>query len=470
MKRFFLTLSCIISVIWLLPCFVHASYTAPDGNEYEFKYPSTSGSYNPNYFYIYSNKKIVAVNEGQPNNSYLSLYGLSKDLNGNDILVSLSTRSNQTIVYTSRKYPSGNTSVVSDSGYYVWLQNGNNVSSNDTLTSYNYSQNYEVFYSFEDAYNYLTTPDVDFENLYYDPTIPTPNFVVTMERPTPWSEVSTDTNFFDVTWEEYSGYYVQIGYKFSYPNGMKVGLVDGQKTYTPLTYANSNYIDLWPLEDMHDALYINSLVNGNTFELESAMIQDSDSWQTSVPIWANNFNNSAYTAARNQWNTKMRYCWPLYGLKLEIFERLFYIADGSCYVGAWKHWNNTYPTDYNEEIPNNYQIGNSMPGYQNVNNNTDYQEQDYTQTSIGTQTGTNNTPTVVVNNLTQNYPDYPTVATYNHDNILLQMIETTNRLPSFFGEFTDFCKECLTVLPSEIWEVIAFGFLCSILVMIVKVL
>ena len=359
------------------------------------------------------------------------------------------------------------------SPYYVFQIYYN---SNKVGTSVYNTNLFQTYYgNINDSYNvsnwqnideFLAT--VDFENLYYDPTIPTPEFVVTMERPTPWQDVSTDTNFFDVTWNEYSGYYVQIGYKFSYPNGMKVGLVDGQTTFTPLTYSNSEYIDLWALEDMHDALYINSLVNGNSFELESAMIQDSDSWQTSVPIWANNFNNSGYTAARNKWNTKMRYCWPLYGLRLEIFERLYYVADNVCYVGAWKHWNNTYPSDYNEEIPNNYQVGSSMPGYSNVSNNTEYQEQTNTETSIGTQTGVNTNPAVIVNNLTPNYPDYPTVATYNHDNILLQFFTTAKQLPQNFQGFSAFLSASLTWIPSYIWDIIALGLLASITVMVIK--
>ena len=451
MKRITLTFIALFSVIWSMPIFCKA-YTQTDFNLKVLDETGvTCGTYS-NDVYQYLTEYSTYPFTIEKYSSFIKFVVGSEYVQG---------------VYDYQyEYPSP---------YYVFqiYYNSNNVGTsvyNTSLFQRYYGNTTDSFVvgQWQNIDEFLAT--TDFENLFYDPTIPTPNFVVTMERPTPWSNVSTDTNYFDVTWEEYSGYYVQIGYKFSYPNGMKVGLVDGQTTYTPLTYANSEYIDLWALQDMHEAMYINSLVNGNSFELESAMIQDSDSWQTSVPIWANNFNNSAYTKARNNWNTKMRYCWPLFGLRLEIFERLFYVADNVCYVGAWKHWNNTYPTDYNEEIPNNYQVGNSMPGYQNTNNNTDYQEQEYTQTTIGTQTGTNNTPTVVVNNLTPNYPDYPTVATYNHDNILLQMIDTTKRLPSFFGEFTDFCKECLTVLPSEIWEIIAFGFLCSILVMIVKVL
>ena len=455
MKRLFLTLSCIVSVIWLLPCFVHASYTAPNGIEYEYKVNTSTGNYNTRYFTIYSNNKMCTVSSSTYGGGKVVL-GLYNTTGGDYCISGIATQSGtiNTNYDPTGKYPSSaNVDLQSESYYVCWRNNSTVPDIYNLLCDYNCtndSVNLPNFDNFEDAYDYMTMPEVDFDNLYYDPTIPTPEFVVTMERPTPWEDVTTDTNYFDVTFNEYGGYYVQLGYKFSYPNGMKVGLVDGQVTYTPLTYANSIYFDVFALQDLQTADNLN-IVDSSYFDLVSLPIQESESWQTSVPIWANNFNNSKYASARNKWNTKMRYCWPLYGNKLEIFERLFYVADGVCYVGAWKHWNNTYPTEYNEEIPNNYQVGNSMPGYQNTNNNTDYQEQEYTQTTIGTQTGVNNTPTVVVNNLTPNYPEYPTVATYNHDNILLQMIDSTKRLPSFFGEFTDFCKECLTVLPSEIW-------------------
>ena len=413
MKRLLLTLSCIISVIWLMPCFVHASYTAPDGNEYEYKIRSIN--YGSNWYYtVYSNQKICFCEQRMDGSDFFPIgYFNYNDTDTCGMIQATEWSNRQGAINIF--YPS-TYGVQNGADYYCFFRDTDSSSNSSFACSTVQNPDIPVYHTYAECLEYLTTPDVDFDNLYYDPTIPTPEFVVTMERPTPWDSIDTDTNFFDVTWNEYGGYYVQIGYKFSYPNGMKVGLVDGQVTYTPLTYANSIYFDVCSLEDMQTADNLN-IFGSVDFSPASLPIQESESWQTSVPIWANNFNNSAYASARNKWNTKMRYCWPLYGNRLEIFERLFYVADGACYVGAWKHWNNSYPSDYQEEIPNNYQVGSAMPGYSNISNNTEYQEQTNTETSIGTQTGVNTNPAVIVNNLTPNYPDYPTVATYNHDNI-----------------------------------------------------
>ena len=350
-----------------MPLFVYA-YTAPDGNVYTYKVNANTGSQTNKSYTIYSNNKMCTVdNQSYYGGKYiLGIFNNQQD--GQTVCTMLHMSGTTVTTPGTTKYPNDTTVNSSlDHGYRDFFENTTTPSYGAyNLTDYNCTNdefNLPNFETLEQAYSYLTAPPIDFDELYYDPTIPTPEFIVQMERPTPWQDVTEDTNFFNITFNEYGGYYVQIGYKFSYPNGMKVGLVDGQVTYTPITYANSVYFDVYSLEDMKDASNINGFVTAYTFEPQSLPIQDAESWQTTVPIWANNFNNAKYVNARNNWNTKMRYCWPLYGNKLEIFERLFYVEDGACYVGAWKHWNNTYPSEYQEEIPNNYQVGNAIPYY-----------------------------------------------------------------------------------------------------------
>ena len=466
MKRLFLTLSCIISIIWLYPCFVHASYTAPDGNDYKFKitsYPDGSGDY---YTYYSNNKMCFCDAYGWGGGLYFPL-GYEK-LSDVDYIGSLEVSSGTSNVYFKSVYPSVSHNTIT-SDYLVFYKDQYPGNTNGGMIC-DSSQNpdIQIFTTYSDAMTYLTTPDVDFDYLYYDPTIPTPNFVVTLERPTPWNEVNTMTNFFDVVWNDNASYYVEIGYKYAVPNSMQVGLSEGNVIYTPLTYYESNYRNIYELSDLHVASGLNNDVNSSDFLWSAVQITDPSDWSTTVPVWANSYN--VWQGKRDNWNNKLAYCMPLYGLRLEIFARYFYVLDSKVYVGAWKHWNNSYPNQYGEELPDNYQVGNSMPGYENTNNNVDYQDQTNTITSIGTQTGQDNTPTVIVNNLTPNYPDYPTVATYNHDNVLLQFISTAKALPQFFGDFNGFLAAAFSFIPSVVWSVIAIGFLSSIIIMIVKVL
>ena len=449
MKRILLTFTCIISVIWLFPCFVKA-YTQTDFNTKVFEETGVNcGEYSQQvYDFLTAHDNYPFTLEKY--SSFIKFNVGTQETNVNE--------NNRTYEYPSPYY------------VYQIYYSGSTANSKAATTMY------QTFYGNLNDTNFVSKWDnindflvtTDFENLYYDPTIPTPNFVVTLERPTPWNEVNTMTNFFDVVWNDNASYYIEIGYKYAVPNSMQVGLSDGNVVYTPLTYQESSYRNIYELSDLHVASGLNNDVNSSDFLWSAYQITDSSDWSTTVPVWANSY--SIWQGKRDNWNNKLAYCMPLYGLRLEIFARYFYVMDNLVYVGAWKHWNNSYPNQYGEELPNNYQVGNSMPGYENTNNNVDYQEQTNTITTIGTQTGQDNTPTVVVNNLTPNYPDYPTVATYNHDNILLQMIQTAKQLPSFFGDFSGFCASAFAFIPSEIWTMIGFGLLCTIIVMIVKVL
>lgn len=469
MKRILLTLSCIISIVWFMPLFVHAEYTAPDGLEYEYKLESTH--YGSFWGSVYTNYKVCFCenNTYKVNGNYMAI-GLY-DRNDRSCCGYISTISASYNSKVTGAYPSGVAGGNTDAYQCFYNNTTTKYDRNSTLDfPTNLNPDIPIFDTLEDCYNYLTTPDVDYDNLFYDPTVPTPNYVVSMTRPAAWESIDSETNYFDVTWSDYPDYYIQIGYKYSVPNGMKVALVDGSTNYIPLTYYNSSFYNIYSLQDLHTAQNLNNSVNSTSFVWNADAISDPESWNTSVPIWANNYNNSAYAKARNNWNTKYMYCMPLFGNKLEIFARLFYVADGQVYVGAWKHWNNSYPNEFTEEIPNNYQVGSAIPGYENTSNNTDYQDLENTQTSIGNQTGASNTPTVVVNNLTQNYPDYPTVATYNHDNLLLQFFSTATQLPASFKGFTAFLSASLTWIPSYVWDIIAFGLLASITVMVIKIL
>ena len=66
MKRIYLTLACIISVL-LIPCFVSRaeSYTAPNGNTYKYRYQVSW--YRSRYYYLYSNIPFGIYTGNSPN-------------------------------------------------------------------------------------------------------------------------------------------------------------------------------------------------------------------------------------------------------------------------------------------------------------------------------------------------------------------------------------------------------------------
>ena len=96
----------------------------------------------------------------------------------------------------------------------------------------------------------------------------------------------------------------------------------------------------------------------------------------------------------------------------------------------------------------------------------------------GTPTGTYYTPgiNITVGQNVPNYPDYPTIRSYNADNFLVKTMnyldylddpDTSNDL---FGEFGKFCQSVFVFIPGEIWTIIAVGFCLVIVVMFLKIL
>ena len=275
---------------------------------------------------------------------------------------------------------------------------------------------------------------------------------------------STEYNAFNVTINSDVGndYYIQIGYKVHIPNSMALGVNNnGTAYYSAVTYNTATYQDVYSLQDNQVAF--TGSVNNSLFTWSRQGVP-LENWNIVSSLQGNtSFINGSVSA----YNNTMSYIMPLYGKKIEIFMRYFVIEDNKVIVGAWSHWNNSYPNQYTQDLPSNYIPYHDIPGYKQNNNDPELQENENTINSVGTSTG--QTITVYANNV-PNYPDYPTIQSYNHDNVLTQFIETAVLLPQFFGQFGDFLTSAFAFIDPMVWNVIALGFLSSIVIMIVKVL
>ena len=241
---------------------------------------------------------------------------------------------------------------------------------------------------------------------------------------------------------------------------------NGKVYYEAVTYYNSPYFQAYK----GSAANISYIVNTLEFDWEAYITTNSSSYfGTTVPIWNNTWSNGAYDNARQNWIDKYSKCMPLYGNQIQIMARYYIEVGNDIYVGAWNNWNSTYPSQFTEEVPSSYQIGSYVPGVQSEVNQIEPPEDTI---NVGQVTGSQESPytQITINQAVPNYPDYPTVVSYNHDNVFVTFLETAKKLPSTFNGFSNFLTAAFAFIPSSIWSVIAFGLSCCIIVMIVKVL
>lgn len=448
MKRLILAFCSIISVIWFMPCFVHA-YTQTDFNLKVLDETGiTCGTYS-NDVYQYLTEHPTYPFTIEKYNSFIKFVVGSSYVQG---------------VYDYQyEYPSP---------YYVFqiYYNSNNVGTsvyNTNLFQRYYGNTTDSFVvgQWQNIDEFLVT--TDYETVYYSPLIPNVNFSVVLNTSgVPVNDInSQEYNAFNVNVNSNVGqdYYIQIGYKVHVPNTMALGVNNnGTAYYSALTYNNAEYQDIYSLQDNQVAF--TGTVNSSLFTWNRQSVS-SDNWTVVSSLQGNTaFINGSISA----YNDTMSYIMPLYGKKLEIFMRYFTIQNNQVIVGSWSHWNNNYPSQYTQELPSNYIPYHDVPGYQQTNTNTELQESNNTINSTGTQTGSSSV--TVYNNNVPNYPNYPTVADFNRDNILVGFIDTATSMPQYFGQFNDFLVSAFSFIDPSVWAVISLGFAASIVIMIIKIL
>lgn len=297
---------------------------------------------------------------------------------------------------------------------------------------------------------------------YYDATLPTPKFsIFVLDLPDFLGLPREETNYFGIDFPNPdSRYKLDVVYRTILPEDISIGLSNGKITYQPLFYQHS----VWTYAYHDYAVSVNTDLDDDDFWWIAPVMPN---FTTNVPAWQSNPNAAAYVNAQDAWNDNYKYCLPLYGNRIEICARYYYENGNDVYVGPWMQWVNTYPSTYNDQVPANYVSGDYLPGIQGTENNESLPEN---VISSGEVTGPTTTTSITINQAVPNYPDYPTAASYNHDNVLLQWIQTSLQLPGMFGQFGAFLTSAFTFIPSSFWTIVGFGLMCCIAIMIVKVL
>lgn len=324
---------------------------------------------------------------------------------------------------------------------------------------------------------------IDFDTVYYSANIPVPNIKVTYANipDTSIANVPLYVEFSDK--DNLSGLYIDYRVQFLPVNYVSVNVQRGNVTYSRLD-PDTNYVtyDVIANSDLQliDDLYYQSSSDNYMTRYKDVMsakwgefLKDYSPESNLSFTFPTNLNNGMQQMYSTKYkNVRTTQC--MFGNYMRIWVRYFILDEENHYkVGAWRVWEcyDSSASEWGVTMPEYYIYGDTAVGSTNVysDENADT-NQDIPQNS-GTPTGENNPNIqVTVNQNVPNYPDYPTAVSYNHDNVLMQFIQTANYIPSMFSGYTSFLTAAFGFIPSGIWTIIGMGFLSCIVVMIVKVL
>lgn len=461
MKKIFLFL---LIPVFLLFC----GFTAPNNREFEYKVDGLIYSIYSDYplFYIVDNDYKYTYNG--VDYYYIWTYGY---LDGEFSLFQLSSYAYNTSCSWLKRYTeNGFQSIPAPATMTLdfcscWYGDSTTPSAYNSLSGLPNSSSLS-FSSVEDAYNYLY-----FSNLpqYYSNSIPAPDYdfysasdqlVPTADPVVPIYAEPRNNNNYKI--RVLARFYNVTSYGITMTN-----LDNFSNTYIPTYYPiekeRSDIFEIYGVEDLQNAGvltanlftplwrdYINDWYANNSIEFNADQPLSQDKFNL-----VKNMVAGAYLSSIDVYNVT------------EIWLQYYKIENGVLIYGDISHW-------YNKDKSGSFESDIQIPAVVNTYNPDFYTGLDNTYDdtldplgdNVGGSSGSGGG---YINNV-PNYPDYPTIKSYNHDNILVQFIETAGRLPQFFADFGFFCTDAFSFIPSFIWQIIGFGFLGSIVIMIIKVL
>ena len=459
-----------IAMVFILSGILANAYTAPDGFNYDYYIATTDYGNNNFRFKVFSNQKICLCSSYMQSGEYMIITGIAHDdlidvgvvqavANSNAFEIRTNGFTNNSIIRTDALLD----------GYLCNFNDGQ-VTTSPTMTIVGSSvpDSIPVFTTAQECVEYIQTPDVDYENVLYSPLIPTvqynvfcPPFGIDL-----FQQANIPQKLFVISVDGYEDYYLQMIGRTYIPRLVNCNIYNGQYNYEVKQYYLTPYQNL-------------AVLGGN-------VVADNFVFDGSEYVWSPSFYNVSYTTDNTYWKLQgneqlfedcytqydeyLRWVLPCYGNQLEIYARLYKVVDGQVYVGAWNHWVSDKQSVFTEELPSSVVQQAELPGQKETSYNVDAPDESNTNVFYGEATGL--LPEVVsyvIQNV-PNYPDYPTVADYNKDNLLVSMINSTSIFENCFGEFSDFCQDTFAFIPSEIWALIAFGFTLTILAFFLRLL
>ena len=310
----------------------------------------------------------------------------------------------------------------------------------------------------------------DWNNILFDPLLDTPSFFIN-------NNVHTGNYNIDLTFN-------QVSYTSPY-NNVSVYLYVKAYLYTPSdvyadysyfktnSYYKSDPIIIFDYMDMH-ASDVNQTYDLNDY---NDGVMDFIEYAAENRTIDSPSGMSAGTLLNRgvALSNMLTKGFPYGDNNIEIWACYYYVLDSVVYQGGWTKWNSKRNATYEKIVPvdNDYPTNGIIDiiDYQVTGDNQDVT--DY-YNPIGIPTGNDNAINVTVNTSVPNYPDYPTIVSYNKDAAFTNVLEATSYMADpnvgFFGQFGGFLSSIFSFIPSQIWFIIGTGFSVSIFVMFLKIL
>lgn len=365
------------------------------------------------------------------------------------------------------------TNSVNDSGgnfAFTWQYHSTNYSPNfsGTLTwssaggSNTLNQQFFLNYG---AWNDFHTVPIEWDNPYYSANIPSPVYYVYNQELLP---IGPDAPI-DLTLDYVpSNVYVEMWADYKMPSNVvalhgKLGAsydyrVSGQKQTVSVNLIDKE--DLIVPGNLGQGYFHSRILSGWISALDGFPISQvnitsiPDGWQEGIDAYE-----------------ELRKTLTLYGSGVSIKLRYFTIVNDTQFVvGSWKIWDSYTPDTFSNELPSSYQPYFEASGNQGTSIDTSSDASLIVGGSDPTGYYTDPYANITYIQNVPNYPDYPTIASYNLDNMLVDTMNNVKGLNTFFGEFGSFLTVSFSFFPAWIWAIIGVGFGISIVVMFLKIL
>lgn len=328
-----------------------------------------------------------------------------------------------------------------------------------------------LFDTDDELLSYLTSPDIDFDNPFYSSNIVAPTMRVTYRElsSTPVVDVPLNIQVYSYPSTE-NEYYVQLFGLVNYDENYYV-----QNTRDGLVY---NGMDLQRYTEFIDIVNADELLKPSDLSFDMLHLRFTDGWYDHFPsdslfsfTFQEGIPSPLQTSAITKFNNFRKNA-TFADNTVYVYARYFVIDDDNNFVvGPWRIWKSYNPNEFTTEVPNYYLPYGIVPGTSGTNTSvTPVSTSSPEPSVIDSPVQTNPTVNVTVTQNVPNYPDYPTIASYNKDNLLVDTMDQLSSLEGFFGEFGSFLVTAFAFMPAWIWAIIGVGFSLSIVVMFIKIL
>lgn len=319
--------------------------------------------------------------------------------------------------------------------------------------------------------DYLTGSDIDYENPFYSANIVAPKMTVTYRDLSSTPVVDVPLNIGIETYPNSENeYYVQLFGLINYDQNYYV-----QNSRDGLIY---NGMDLQRYTTYVDIVTPEELLKPSDLSYDMIHLRFTDGWYDHFPpdsllsfTFQDGIPSPLQTSAINKFNTFRKNA-TFADNTVYVYARYFVVDDDNNFVvGPWRIWKSYNPNEFTTEIPNYYLPYAVVPGTVGTSENVDPVSSSSPEPSvIINPVNTSPNVNVTVTQNVPNYPDYPTIASYNKDNLLVDTINSLNSFTQFFGDFGLFLTTAFGFIPEWIWGIIGVGFSLSIIVMFLKIL